>query len=145
MNWVWLFFASLAVVGSIAYNLSVKVAGEHINPFVFTVFLTLFGLVGHLVCLGVYKWHMGESAVLHLDKTGLWMALIAGLGIVIIDLGFFFAVKEGGMVASTGFWVIGSLALTALAGIFVFHEALSVAKVAGVALGVASLYLLTRP
>ncbi len=145
MSLAWLIFASLSVVGSVAYNLSMKVAGDHVNPFVFTVGITMVALIGHLICLAFYKLYMGETVALQADKSGLLLALVAGLGIVIIDLGFFFAVREGGLTSSMGFWVIGSLTITTLIGYFVFHETFSMTKFAGIILGAVSLFLLTRP
>jgi drug/metabolite transporter (DMT)-like permease len=145
MSLNWFIFASLAVLGSLIYNLSVKVAGHHINPFIFTVALTLVGLIGHLACLAFYKFYLGEGVSLQMDKTGLWLAVAAGLGIVIIDLGYFFAVREGGLMASTGFWVVGSLVITTVASYFLFKEGITATKLMGIVLGAISLFLLTRP
>jgi len=141
----WLIFASLTVIGSLVYNLAMKSAGDHINPFIFTVGLTFVGLVGHLICLGFYKFYLNEGVAIQADKVGLCLAVAAGIGIIIIDLGFFFAVKSGGLMVSTAFWMIGAIITTTVASYFLFHEEITATKLAGIVLGAASLFLLTRP
>lgn len=81
-----------------------KLADGHINPFVFACALTGVGLIGHLFCLAFYKFHMGEAVTLNVDKTGILMAVMAGVGIVIVDLAFFFAIRHGGIVSTNIVW-----------------------------------------
>jgi|GEM_PF-2084995 len=144
MSWLWLFLAALTVCGSLAYNTGVKMGAGHMNPFVFTVVLTLVAAVGHFLCLGFYKYFTAEGVKLQYDTTGLWYAVLAGVGVVIIDLGFFFAVREGGLMNSTGFWVIGSLLCTTILSALIFHEQISAMKAAGLVLGAVSLFLLVK-
>src|SRR5688572_21639305 len=96
----WFVFAVITVIGAVSYNVAVKAADAHINPFVFTVALSVVAFVGHLVCLAFYKFYMHENVALQADQKGLWLAVLAGLGVVLIDLGFFFAVRTGGLASS---------------------------------------------
>lgn len=142
---LWIFYVALCIVGVATYNISMKVAGDHINPFVFTVGLTAVALVGHLICLAAYKFYMGEDVVFKADRIGLWMALAAGIAVVVIDLCMFFAIRTGGVVATNLLFTVGAMLLTTVAGFFIFKEPLTPTKIAGLALGAISLILLVKP
>ena len=142
---LWIFYVALCIVGVAAYNIAMKVAGDHINPFVFTVGLTAVAMVGHLICLGAYKFYMGEDVAFKADRIGLWMALAAGVAVVVIDLCMFFAIRTGGVVATNILFTVGAMLLTTLAGFFIFKEPLTPTKIAGLALGAISLILLAKP
>lgn len=140
----WIAYVIACVVGVAAYNVSMKVAGDHINPFVFTVGLTAIAFVGHIVCLLLYKFHLGESVTFQVDRTGVYMAIIAGVAVVAIDLCMFFAIKTGGVVATNLLFTVGAMLLTALAGFLIFKEPLSAMKIAGLCLGVISIAMITK-
>lgn len=141
----WLFYVFLCITGALFYNIAVKVAGDHINPFIFTSGLTAVALVGHLCCLAFYKFYMGENVAFQSDKMGFYMILLGGIAVVIIDLAFFFALKTGSLVNTNLIWTLGSVTLTALAAVFVFKEPFTATKIAGLALGLISFYLLSKP
>jgi drug/metabolite transporter (DMT)-like permease len=141
----WLLYVLMCITGAAMYNVAVKVAGSHINPFVFTSGLTAVALIGHLACLGLYKYHLGENVNFQTDKTGMYMVLLAGIAVVIIDLCFYFALKTGSLVNTNLVWTIGATTLTALAGFFIFKEPFTATKMAGLAFGGIAIYLLTRP
>lgn len=141
----WFFYVMLCITGALFYNISVKVAGDHINPFVFTSGLTAVALIGHLCCLVFYKFYLGENVDFNADRMGIYMVLLGGVAVVIIDLAFFFALKTGSMVATNMLWTLGGVVLTTLAAIFVFKEPFSATKMAGLAFGVLSFYLLSKP
>ncbi len=144
MSALWLFFASLTVFGTILYNFSVKMAGEIINPFVFTVILTMVALTGHLAAYGINKQFFSPDLKFSFTTTGFILAATAGLGVVIIDLAYFYAVRSGGLAITNAFWVIGGLIVTALISYMFFNEAIGGVKALGFALGVVSLILITR-
>lgn len=144
-QFAWLLFMALTVLGSLGYNVALKVAGDQINVFVFTVTLTAIAFFGHLVALLIYKYNFQGAEKLEISPMGLWMAAFAGLSVVVIDLGFFLAVKSGGMVLSQAVWTIGSLLLVALVGLYFFKESLDLYKILGLILGVVSLGLLMKP
>jgi drug/metabolite transporter (DMT)-like permease len=144
MSLAWIGYVFFCIVGAAAYNISMKVAGDHINPFVFTVGLTATALVGHLACLLFYKFHMGENVSWQADRTGIQMALLAGAAVVVIDLCVFFAIKTGGVVATNILFTVGAMLLTTLVGFFLFKEPLTPTKIAGLALGAVSLIMIAK-
>ena len=141
----WAFYVGLCITGALFYNVAVKVAGDHINPFIFTSGLTAVALLGHLCCLAFYKFHLGEKVDFQADRMGLYMILMAGLAVVVIDLAFYFALKTGSMVSTNMLWTLGGTVLTTLAAIFVFKEPFTATKMAGLAFGLLSFYLLSKP
>jgi uncharacterized membrane protein len=145
MQNTWFFFVILCITGALFYNIAVKVAGEHINPFIFTSGLTAVALMGHLGCLAFYKFYMGENVDFNADRLGLYMVLLGGVAVVIIDLAFYFALKTGSMVATNMLWTLGGTVLTTLAAIFVFKEPFTATKMAGLAFGLLSFHLLSKP
>ena len=142
---IWIVYVLFSIIGATAYNVAMKVAGDHINPFVFTVGLTAVAFAGHLACLLFYKFYMGEAVNWQADKTGLSMAILAGGAVVLIDLCVFFAIKNGGVVSTNILFTVGAMLLTTLAGFFIFKEALTPTKMAGLAFGAISLILLSKP
>jgi drug/metabolite transporter (DMT)-like permease len=145
MTQIWMAYVLCSIVGAAAYNIAMKVAGDHINPFVFTVGLTAVAFLGHVACLLFYKFYVGEAVNWHADKTGVSMAILAGVAVVAIDLCVFFAIKSGGVVATNILFTVGAMLLTTLAGFFIFKEILTPTKMAGLAFGVLSLILLAKP
>lgn len=141
---IWFVFASLAVIGSVTYNFAVKLSGHIINPFVFTILLTAVAFAGHLAAYGINKSFFDTQLKFEFPMQAFWYAFFAGIGIVVIDLAYFYAVKSGGIASTSAFWAVGSLSVTALLGLMFFQETLSLEKIAGVFLGGVSLYLLTR-
>lgn len=144
MSAVWLFFVSLTVFGALLYNIAVKLAGDVINPFVFTVILTTVALIGHVSAFGINKAFFNPALKFTFETSGFVYAALAGIGVVIIDLAFFYAVKEGGLALSNTFWSVGSLALVAILGALFFNESIGVMKAVGIGLGIISVVLITR-
>jgi len=145
MNFVWFLCVMGCITGALFYNIAVKVAGDHINPFIFTSGLSGVAVVGHLCCLCLYKFYLGENVNFQADRLGIGMVFLGGLGAVIVDLSFYFALKNGSMIATSLLWTLGGIILTALAAVFVFKEPVTVTKMAGLGLGMISFYLLSKP
>ncbi len=144
MSVLWGVFAVLTVIGSTLYNFSVKSAGDHVNPFIFTVMITIFAFSGHAIALFLNKIFFNTDLKFEISNYGLGLAFLAGLGIVIIDLAYFFAVKYGGLTISNTFWTVGSLILVILIGLFYFNEQLTAVKSIGLFLGFISIVLLVK-
>lgn len=144
MSLIWIFFASLTVVGSLMYNISIKLATSHMNAFIFTSVFTVFALLAHLVCLVVYKYVFKFDVALTIDNKGLWYSVIAGLGVALIDIAYFFALRYGSMIASQTVWTIGGLIGLTIVAVLFFQETLTLQKACGITLGIISLYLVTR-
>ena len=144
MSAVWLFLVSLAVFGTLFYNFGIKLAGDVINPFVFTVLMTFTALAGHVAAFGVNKAFFNSDLKFSFGTTGVFYAVVAGIGIVIIDLAYFYAVKEGGLAVTNAFWVVGALVATVLMSYFFFSESINTMKAIGIILGIFSIVLISR-
>lgn len=127
------------------YNAAVKLAGDIINPFVFTVLLTAVAFAGHMAAFGINKSFFDTDLKFNFGTSGFIFAAMAGLGVVIIDLAYFYAVRAEGLAVTNAFWVIGGLIATALISLLFFQEAISGTRALGIALGLVSLILITRP
>jgi uncharacterized membrane protein len=76
-------------------------------------------------------------------RAGVVYAALSGLCISAASVLLFFALRRGGPVSSTGTIVMGGgVALSALAAPWVFGEAWTARRAAGVALGVCGMFLL---
>lgn len=77
-------------------------------------------------------------------KAGVVYAMLSGLGITGASiLLFYYALRRGGPVASTGTIVMGGgVAISALVSPFLFREPLTVRRIIGVTLGLAAIAIL---
>src|SRR5450631_3870873 len=76
-------------------------------------------------------------------RAGLGFAAASGLAVSVASILIFMSLRKGGPVASTGTIVLGGgVALSALAAPFVFGESFTVRRAAGVALGIAAMWVL---
>lgn len=142
MIFPWILFAGLTVVGSLAYNVCMRLATDRINGFLFVFLCTLTTTLGQFVVFslakGIGKVNVFEGA--SLQTCGL--AVGAGLGVVLIDVAYFFALRTGSLLASQAVWTIGGmLSITAVA-LFAFHEPMTLQKALGIALGIVALALI---
>lgn len=139
----WIFFIFLTIFGATVYNITVKLAGDDTNPFIFGVILSVFALIGHGIAAFFYWLHKGEQ-LFAISPMAIWLTIFAGLSIVAIDVGYFLAVKHGGVVASQTVWTVGALLLITLISYLFLGEQMSVIKLAGVLLGALSVILVVK-
>jgi uncharacterized membrane protein len=144
MSLYWLFFASLTVVGSLLYNVGMKFGTEGANPFGFAFILASveFGVMG-LCCL-VSRYAFKISATQGMNAHAIKLAAMAGFGVALVDVCYFFALRYGSLIASQMFWVVGGTVALVIFSVLFFGEALTLAKAAGIACGIASVILITK-
>lgn len=140
----WLFLASLTVIGITVYNISVRIGGETVNAFVFTTVLTLTALLAHSAALMTYKLVTKDPNLFVYHPQGMLFAVAAGVSVAVIDLAYFFAVKYGSLSATTTFWMVGGIALTAIVSFYVFKEVMTPMKMLGLALGLVSIIFIVK-
>jgi hypothetical protein len=76
-------------------------------------------------------------------RAGLGLAAGSGLAVSVASVLLFASLRKGGPVASTGTIVLGGgVALSALAAPWIFGETFTLRRAAGVALGVAAMWVL---
>ncbi len=138
---VWLFFTGAAILGMVGYDVAIKLASAQINVFVFTACLAMMALLCHILVLAGYK-YLNPQTNLNIDAKGYLYALAGGLGLTVMNLGFFVAVKYGGLSVTNAVLLIGGLVITVILGYFAFNEYLDYKKVLGILLGILSIYFL---
>jgi len=144
-SFTWLGFSALVLLGMLLYNTSFRLAGDSLNPFVFTMILTITALLGHIVLYVLYKIYGADSISLFGGANkSYWYPIMAGLGVVIVDLALFFAIRHGGLMNTTLFWSVLSPVLIAVFSYFVFKEGINLEKVVAIVLGLISITLLIR-
>ena len=140
MNWLPL--ALLTALCLALYNFFIKLAAEHITAAVGAVVLQLVAAVlgaGWLLYLKL------QGQPLSVTPKGLGLAALAGLGVGLAEI-LTFVVFQRGVNSSVGTPVIvgGSVLLTAVLGLVVLREALTVPQAGGLLLIVAGIALLAR-
>ena len=138
----WLPLALLTALCLALYNFFIKLAANHLSPAVGAVVLQL--VAAGLGAAWLLKLKL-QGQPLALSGRGLGMAALAGLGVGLAEI-LTFVVFQRGVPASVGTPVIvgGSVLLTALLGLVVLREALSLPQLGGLVLIVAGIVLLAR-
>ena len=138
----WLPLALLTALCLALYNFFIKIAADHVPPAVGAVVLQLVaaGLGG--VWLLRLKL---QGQPLPVTSKGVALAALAGLGVGLAEI-LTFVVFQRGLPASVGTPVIvgGSVLLTAVLGLVVLREALTVSQAGGLLFVVVGIALLAR-
>ncbi len=144
MSPLWLLFASMTVVGSVAYNIGMKMGGAGVNPFAFTFVMTsvILAILGAccLVAQFGFKTDVMQGMSLHATRY----AALCGAAAALIDIGYFLAIRSGGMIPTQVFWTIGGMVALAVVAALFMGEAMTATKALGVAFGIISVLLITR-
>ncbi|WP_310397858.1 EamA family transporter [Hymenobacter sp.] len=140
MNWLPL--ALLTALCLAFYNFFIKLAANHVPPAVGAVVLQL--VAAALGAAWLVKLRL-QGQPLAVSGKGLGLAALAGLGVGLAEI-LTFVVFQRGVSSSVGTPVIvgGSVLLTAVLGLVVLREALSVAQAGGLVLVVVGIALLAR-
>jgi transporter family protein len=140
MNWLPL--ALLTALCLAFYNFFIKLASEHLPPAVGAVVLQLVAAALGAAWLLKLKLQ-GQSVAM--SGKGLGLAALAGVGVGLAEI-LTFVVFQRGVNSSVGTPVIvgGSVLLTALLGLVVLREALTLPQAAGLLLVVVGIALLAR-
>ena len=138
----WLPLALLTALCLALYNFFIKLAANHLSPAVGAVVLQL--VAAGLGAAWLLKLKL-QGQPLALSGRGQGLAALAGLGVGLAEI-LTFVVFQRGVPASVGTPVIvgGSVLLTALLGLVVLREALSLPQLGGLVLIVAGIALLAR-
>ncbi len=132
----------LMIVGTTAYNIAQKSVPSQVNPVFSLVINYLTALVGTLLLIPLYP---SRTAGPWSVKGINWASAAVGVSIVGVELAVLLAYRSGWRVSLLS--VIGNSASALLLvgiGLLFFHEHLSVRNVAGVALCLVGLALITQ-
>lgn len=138
----WLVLALLTALALASYNFFIKLAADHVPAAVGAVVLQLVAAALGAVWLLRLKL---QGQPLSVTSKGLWLAALAGLGVGLAEI-LTFVVFSRGVPSSVGTPVIvgGSVLLTAVLGLVVLREALTLPQVLGLLLIVGGIALLAR-
>ena len=138
----WLPLALLTALCLALYNFFIKLASGHVAPAVGAVVLQL---VAAALGAGWLFWLKLQGQPVTLTRTGLGLAALAGLGVGLAEI-LTFVVFQRGVPSSVGTPVIvgGSVLLTALLGLGLLRESLSLAQAGGLVCIVVGIALLAR-
>ena len=78
------------------------------------------------------------------DAAGVGWSVVTGLCVGVGTILFFLLFQKGGPLSAVPMVLAGGAAIMALAGVLFFKEPLSVARVTGIVLAIAGLYLLRK-
>ncbi len=137
---LWLLFLILATLAWTSYDVFFKLIGNEINYFL-ALFIISLGQLFIAIPFLIYAFYSGglNSSVRGYCISGLMGVLLAAGTIF-----FFYTIKLGAPLSvAMPVYGIGSLIVGALAGIFIFKEAVSPTVLAGMILGTVSIILLT--
>jgi len=145
MNGLWLLFVSFIVIGSVVFNVGLKIGTAEVNPFGFLFIMNVYAVVAlGLFCLAA-KYGFKADVMQGMTPSAHKYALICAASVVMIDIGYILAVRYGSMIATQVIWTVGGMvAFAAVAALFL-GEALTLTKALGIAFGVVSVLLITRP
>lgn len=139
MQMAWL---GVAIAATVAYHIVLKLTPAGANPYLslavtYAVVTTLFS-VAYVAMPGAVPL---RAAIGELN----WTALVLGLVVVFLDLGFFMLYR-GGFDVSLGALVTQSAAalLLLLLGVAFFSEKLSLTNIAGIVLCMAGFWLINK-
>ena len=140
MNWLPL--ALLTALCLALYNFFIKLAANHVAPAVGAVVLQL--VAAALGAAWLLKLKL-QGQPLAVSGKGLALAALAGVGVGLAEI-LTFVVFQRGVNSSVGTPVIvgGSVLLTALLGLVLLREGLTMAQAAGLLLVVVGIALLAR-
>jgi len=136
----WFWYAVGAAVLYGAHQIFTKMAsdriGDGVGGFVVegSAALTILAYLAALKFSG--NWNQPVSA------PGVWYSVLTGLCVGVGTIFFFVLFQKGGPLSAVPMILAGGAALMALAGIFFFHEKPSGARLLGIVLSIAGLFLL---
>ncbi len=133
---------ALLILSNTVYQVCTKSVPEGMDPFASLTVTYLIGAAASLALSLVLN--PGENLLAEYRKLN-WAPFVLGVVIVGLEAGWIFAYKAGWQV-STGFIVQSAfLAVTLLlVGYFLYHEALTLNKLLGVAICLVGLFFLNR-
>ncbi len=134
--------AILLIVSNVLYHISQKSIPAGVNPIVSIITTFFTALVICLLLLPVF-------ADIHTIKTPIvkltWASYLSGISCAGIVLGHVFYYRSGWSLSSgTLFSYVAICVILIPAGLIIFHEKMTLSKIAGIIVSLAGLYLMTR-
>lgn len=139
MQFAWLL---LAIVASVGYHLVLKVTPGAVNPL---LSLAITYAIGAAAFLGCYALVPDTPPIRDAVRLVNWTALGLAITVIAIDVAFLLLYRSGFEVALGLNITQAAAALILVAiGVFVFREKITAVNVAGIALCIVGLWLISR-
>ena len=140
----WILFASVTVVGSLMYNVGMKFGTANTSAFAFVLMVSLILFLTQTASFLIAKYAFHVDVTEGLEMRNILFAVLAGLGVAIIDLFYFFAFRYGTPIQCQMFWTVGGLIALTIFAVIVFREPMPLTKALGIVLGIVGLVLVVR-
>lgn len=134
----------MTALGSLIYNVCMKLGTGSVNAFSYVLIMGVFTFLAQALFYLVARYGFKVDTTTGLSRNALLLCAAGGFAVAIIDICYFYALRHGSVVASQMFWTVGGTLALVLFATFFFKEPLTQSKIAGIALGFASIYLMTR-
>jgi bacterial/archaeal transporter family protein len=143
MNGLWLLFATLTVIGGSSYTVFTKLGAPGTNPFWFTFVMTLVILFILGACCLIAQYGFKVEVAQGMTPQAFKYAALCGVAAALIDIGYFLALRYGGVIPTQVFWVVGDLVVVAAFAVLLLGETMTLTKAVGIAFGIVSVLLIT--
>ncbi len=140
----WLLFMSLVVVGSVGYNVGMKLGPAQANPFAFAFVMTLVVLSVQAFCCVVAKYGFKVDIGQGMTPSVLKCALLCGGSAALIDACYIMGLRYGSLTNSMLFWVVGGMVALSVVSYLFLGETMNWTKLLGLAFGIVSVLLITK-
>lgn len=141
---MWLYYISiaLAITANVFYHIVQKSTPTDTNPFV-SLFVTY--ITAAIACAVIYPFYPGSGNLLDSFKKLNWTGFALGIVIVGLEMGFLLAYRSGWNISSAGIFANVIVALILIpVGALIFKEQVRLADLAGIALCIGGLLLISR-
>lgn len=141
---MWLYYISItmAIVANVFYHYIQKSTPGNANPMV-SLFVTYF--TAAVVCAVLYPFYPGRESLADSFRKLNWTSLALGVAIVGLEAGFLLAYRSGWNITVAGVFANVIVALLLIpVGVLAFGEHLKPVNLAGIALCIAGLLLISR-
>ena len=144
MNGMWLFYASLIIIGSVVFNVGLKVGSDGVNFLGYLLVMNVFALIVCGLCCLVAKYGFNVDVMQGMNPASVKYAALTAASVILIDIGYVLAVRCGSLIATQVVWTVGGMVAFAAFAVAFMGETLSLTKALGIVAGIISVLLITK-
>jgi len=140
MTWLHLAFVFMAF--SAIHTTCIKMAGDGITPLYAMLISNIVVFVGSVVLFAAFKVQGMEMIA---TKPAINWMVAAGICVIIFEVAFLYIFyMNAPMATATTIMRVGTLGIVFVIGFLIFQEKFDLTKALGLALGITSIYLMTK-
>ena len=144
MSLLWLLFASLSVVGSVAYTGGMKFGAPSMNTFGYVFVMNVIVLSLEFILCLIARYGFKVDVTQGINTNTIKFAVLTGFGAMMVDVCFFLAIRYGSVSSTQVFWTVGVIFVTAVLSAFFLGESISLTKAVGIVFGIVAVVLITK-